>query len=184
VLVVCSELGADRGDSAMTLAFRVFGVAVPKGSMRAFVPKGWTRPIITDSNKNTNSWAQLVAEGASRALDQQQGAGVLIMDGVRLTLGFYLPRPKKYQKRGVEPAHLTKPDLDKLVRGVKDALTKVLWVDDSQVVEVIARKAYAPVDIAPHVDVRVETAFAAAADVPPATKGPAVMPLFGKEAGL
>jgi hypothetical protein len=53
----------------------------------------------------------------------------------------YLPRPKSL-KRTIT-AHLKKPDLDKLTRAVKDALTLVVWQDDSQVVQMTARKAYA-----------------------------------------
>jgi len=163
----------------MTLTFTVFGVAQPKGSMKAFVPKGWRRPILTDSNKSVNSWAQLVAEGASRALSAKTpGDRGLLETGVRLTVGFYLPRPKKYQKRGLTPSHLTKPDLDKLVRAVKDALTHVIWNDDSQVIELVARKDYVAMDDAPHVDVRVEPAFGGTGvAVPLATVG-SVLPLF------
>lgn len=139
----------------MTLAFTVYGVAVPKGSTRAFVPKGWTRPIITDTNRNTNSWAQLVAEGASRAIADADHFEIL-RDAVRLTVGFYLPRPKKYQRRGLPVAHLKKPDVDKLVRGVLDALTSVAWLDDSQVVELVAVKQYADVDDPPRVTILVE----------------------------
>ena len=39
--------------------------------------------------------------------------------------------------------HTVKPDLDKLVRAVKDALKHVLWKDDAQVIELVARKGYA-----------------------------------------
>lgn len=137
----------------MTLTFRVFGVPQPKGSAKAFVPKGWTRAIVTSANPKNKGWQQLVAEGASRALAQEPHGG-LLADGVRLTVAFYLPRPKSLPKRVV--AHLKKPDLDKLVRSVKDALSKVVWVDDSQVVEVVATKQYAAVDGQPHAVIRVE----------------------------
>lgn len=148
----------------MTLAFTVYGVAQPKGNMRPFMVRskktGMKIPILTETNRNVKSWQQLVAEGASRALGAQPPTDRgLLQEGVRVTVGFYLPRPKKFMKRGVEPAHLTSPDLDKLARGILDALTRVLWVDDSQVVELVARKDYAGVDDAPHVAVRVEPAW-------------------------
>src|SRR4249920_136587 len=54
----------------MTLAFTVYGVAKPKGNMRAFHPKGMKFPIVTESNRNVKSWQQLVAAGASHALHQ------------------------------------------------------------------------------------------------------------------
>ena len=143
------------------IEFTVFGVAQPKGSAKAFLPKGWTRPIVTSDNPKNRGWQQLVAEGASRALAQQPSAA-LLEGAVRLVVVFYLPRPKKYQTRrydGQAVAHLTKPDLDKLVRSVKDALTRVVWHDDSQVIELIARKFYATGDDAPHAEIRVEPAF-------------------------
>ena len=68
---------------------------------------------------------------------------------------FYLPRPKKYQRR-LHVAHTTAPDLDKLVRSVLDALTEVVYLDDAQVVEVLAVKRYADVAAAPHVTIRIE----------------------------
>ena len=141
----------------MTLHFRVMGVAQPKGSARAFVPKGWTRPIITSANPKNKSWQDLVAGEASRAIQQLPGGMFHTLDcGVRLSVAFYLPRPKKFQKRGSNPPHLTKPDLDKLVRSVKDALKSVAWHDDSQVVDVVAMKRYAGVDAAPHAEIWVE----------------------------
>lgn len=141
----------------MTLVFTVFGVPQQKGSIKAFVPKGWNRPILTDTNRNLKMWAQLVAEGASRSIQQLPAADRgCLTEGVRLTVAFYLPRPKALMRRGLEVAHLKKPDLDKLVRGVKDALTRVVWTDDSLVVELVATKQYADVDGSPHVDIRVE----------------------------
>ena len=157
------------------LAFRVYGVAQPKGSMRAFTPKGKRFPIVTDSNKSVQSWQQLIAEGASRALQALPPAerGPL-QDGVRLSLAFYLPRPKALQRRGVPVAHLKKPDTSKLIRAVEDALTSLAYGDDSQVVELLAIKHYADVDDAPHVDIRVEpTAGCQPVDVPAAP-----LPLF------
>jgi crossover junction endodeoxyribonuclease RusA len=162
----------------MTLVFRVYGVAQSMGSKRAFVPKGWNRPIVTDSNRNLKTWQQLVAQGASHALQQKPPDDrAPLTEGVRLTMAFYLPRPKQYQRRGVEPAHLKAPDLDKLCRGLQDALTGVAWGDDSQVIELVARKDYAAMDDPPHVDVRVEPAFAGRrAGVPLAKDGPCVEP--------
>lgn len=158
----------------MLLTFRVFGVAQPKGNMRAIHLKGMHFPIVTDSNRNAKSWAQLVAEGANHALAAQHESRSLLVEAVRVTIAFYLPRPKKYQRRGVPVAHLKAPDIDKLIRGVLDALTHVVWRDDSQVVELLAIKHYAEVDDLPHVDIRVEPT----AGVRPIVVPPAPLPLF------
>ncbi len=136
------------------LSFVVWGVAQPKGSARAFVPKGWTRAVVTSDNPKNKGWQQLVAEAAGRAKDQ---AGAALMAGpVRLTVAFYLPRPKSLAKKVQH--HTKKPDLDKLIRSVKDGLTRVVWADDSQVVDVQAVKRYADVGISPHAVVSVDPA--------------------------
>lgn len=152
----------------MTLEFRVYGVAQPMGSKRAFVPKGWTRPIITDTNRNLKSWQQLVAEQAAHAITVLPAAERAILDaGVRLTVAFYLPRPKSLPKRVT--AHTKAPDLDKAVRGLCDALTRVVFQDDAQICDLIAMKRYAAPGAIPHVEIRVEPS---AGVVPLATDQP------------
>lgn len=138
---------------AVGLAFTVYGVASGMGSKRAFQPKGFKAPIITDSNRNLKSWQQLVADGASRAILDTPSFS-LLAGPVRLTLAFYLPRPKAIRNRVVP--HCKMPDCSKLIRSTEDALSGVVYVDDSQVVEIIAGKFYALPGDPPHVDVRVE----------------------------
>src|SRR5262245_36927558 len=165
------------GDDAVTLTFTVYGVPRDKGNMRSFWKRGMKKPIITDSNRNARSWSQLVAEGANRAIGALpvDDRALLFASAIRLSVAFYLPRPKKYQKRGLGVAHLTAPDIDKLVRAILDALTQVAWGDDSQVVELLTTKAYADVDSPPHADIRVERTSGARAVVVP----PAPLPLLG-----
>jgi len=157
----------------MPLVFTVYGQAQPQGSARAFVPKGHSHPVITHDNPNVKQWRLLVADAASDALAalpaSERG---LCPDGVRLTVAFYLPRPKSLPKR--QTAHTKKPDLDKLVRAVCDALTKILFTDDAQVCELVSAKHYAAEGQPPRVDIRVEQTAA----VEPIRVPPAPMPLF------
>lgn len=135
-----------------SLTFTVWGVAQPKGSMKAFMPKGWTRPILTSTNRNVKGWQQLVAEACGRARDEN---GAELLEGpVRLLVAFYMPRPKSLAKRVVH--HTKKPDLDKLVRSVADSLTATVFRDDSQVCELVAVKHYAADQQPPRVDICVE----------------------------
>lgn len=64
---------------------------------------------------------------------------------IRLACEFQLPYPKssirKYQF-GWLP-HTKQPDVDKLLRALMDALTGIVWVDDSQVSFVAVNKSYA-----------------------------------------
>lgn len=136
------------------LRFTVYGVAQQKGSVRAFMRPGMQFPIVTDSNRSAKSWQQLVAQGANEALGLLPASERAVLTGpVRISVAFFLPRPKKYSKRGVYVEHLTKPDVDKLLRAILDALKGTVWQDDRQVVVVEAVKRYAPVDHVPHVDI-------------------------------
>lgn len=81
-------------------------------------------------SKNWKAYVAMVA--SSKGARVQQGA-------LRLSLSFHFLKPKSAKKR---VHHTVKPDLDNLVKGCKDALKGVAWVDDSQVVELEARKFY------------------------------------------
>jgi crossover junction endodeoxyribonuclease RusA len=143
----------------MTLAFTVYGVPLTKGNHRAIRVKGMKFPIVTESNRAVASWQQLVSEGASHAIARcPEGERALLSAGVRVSIAFYLPRPRKFSKRGVFVHHLTKPDIDRLERAILDALTAVAFHDDKQVTEVVKGKYYAGVDAPARVDVLVEPA--------------------------
>lgn len=129
------------------IAFTVYGIAKPQGSARAFIPKGWKRPVITSDNKGLKDWRHLVADAASQAL--QASTEPRCFEGpVQIVAAFFLPRPKSLAKRSAP--HVTKPDLDKLARSLGDALAGVLYTDDRQVVQLKVTKAYADPGEAPH----------------------------------
>jgi crossover junction endodeoxyribonuclease RusA len=160
----------------MTLAFTVYGEAQSKGNHKAYQGRGMHFPIITESNRKVASWQQLVAEAASHALQQrpiEERALLWATLGVRVSIAFYLPRPKKHHTRGVFVPHCTRPDVDRLTRAVLDALTHVVIHDDKQVTELLAGKYYAEVDGPARVDVRVEPAPGRVMHIPAAP-----LPLF------
>jgi len=125
----------------MTITFHVDGEPRPKGSTKAFAVKtrNGMRAVVTEDNKRTRPWAALVRDAAQQII----GSELAFVRGVpvRLSVVFTLPRPVSLPKRVTAPTK--KPDLDKLARAVKDALTGVMWQDDSQVVELVVRKRYA-----------------------------------------
>jgi Holliday junction resolvase RusA-like endonuclease len=146
--------------------FKVLGVAQPKGSTKSFgfIRKDRTtgQPLrtangnlaigtaTTSANPNLAGW-----ETAVRSAAQQQCGGTFFGDtAVRIAIVFFLPRPQSLPRRVKH--HTKKPDLDKLARAVKDALKGVLWQDDSQVVDLVARKAYASTQ--PHARILVDYA--------------------------
>lgn len=120
------------------ISFRVYGLPQTKGSTRAFMPKGARFPIITNDNPKNKAWA-LVVHVAARAARDQRGMTEPLSGAVKLWLGFHMPKPKSLKKY----APMTKrPDLDKMVRSIKDALKGVFYLDDAQVVELHAMKFY------------------------------------------
>lgn len=121
------------------ITFTTFGTPVPQGSMRAFMPKGARFPTVTSDNKATRPWRHDIVAAAHDAL---KGRAPLEGVAVEVAVVFFMPRPQSAPKRVTEPAK--KPDLDKLVRALLDALTAAgVWRDDGQVVSVHARKAFA-----------------------------------------
>ena len=123
--------------------FEIHGLPVPQGSARAFVVKG--HAVITSANKGLKSWRRLVAETA------REYAPPVRWDGpVGVTLAFRLPQPpsrpttagRGHRKRVLRIWPDRRPDLDKLVRGILDGLTGVIFADDSQVVAIQATKDY------------------------------------------
>jgi Holliday junction resolvase RusA-like endonuclease len=78
---------------------------------------------------------------------------------VRLWLSFYLPRPKgHYGKNGLKEQfkdlpHTSKPDLDNMIKSLKDSLKGIVWYDDSQVCEIESIKRYSE---RAHVEIIVE----------------------------
>jgi crossover junction endodeoxyribonuclease RusA len=89
-------------------------------------------------------WREAIKYAARRALvDPTEPHIWQPFDGpIQLDVLFRLPRPKSAPKRRWAPAG--RPDLDKCVRAVCDALTDAgVWRDDSRVVDLNARKRYA-----------------------------------------
>lgn len=130
------------------LAFEVIGVAAPKGSTRSFVRKrkdGTPYAATTNDNPRTSGWQTTIANCAALELARAGQDGKFFEGPVVLEAWFYLPRPKALltKKRAAEHVpHTVKPDLDKLARALKDALTGVCWTDDAQVVDLFVHKRY------------------------------------------
>lgn len=126
------------------ITIRVVGNPRPGGSKRAFTPKGWTRPVITEDCAKSKEWRTDVKRAASEAMN-----GRMMLEGaLSLCVVFLLPRPKgHFGKRGLRasaPSYpVTKPDATKLLRSTEDALTGIVWRDDAQIIHQIVRKEYA-----------------------------------------
>jgi crossover junction endodeoxyribonuclease RusA len=125
------------------------GRPIPQGSTKAYLPKGHTRPIVTADNTQTKPWRADVQAHVRQAV----GPTIQIPDGpVVLDLKFVMPRRAAEPKR-ITPAHVRKPDLDKLIRAVLDALTGIVFTDDAQVVDIGAGKVTALIGEQPGVHI-------------------------------
>lgn len=130
------------------LACMVVGTPAPQGSHKAFIAGG--RAVITHDSKKTRPWRQDVKFAV---LDAAGSDGTPAAGPLEVDVTFALARPKSHYRTG-RNAHLLrdgapvapagKPDIDKLLRSTLDGLGEGgVWVDDSQVVGVVARKTYA-----------------------------------------
>ncbi len=136
---------ADIGQSLVIgqkITLRIPGKPQPGGSKRAFVPKGWTRPVLTEANPQAVDWKRTVQAFAMRAAWER------ILDGpLRVSMTFIVGRPKgHFGKRGLRPSApaypAVKPDVLKLARSTEDALTGIIWKDDALIVVEVLRKMY------------------------------------------
>lgn len=114
---------------------------------------------MVESSKKVAPWRSVVALTVGEVVDAP-------IDGpVAVRLDFVMPRPKSTPKTRATPAATKKPDLDKLIRAILDAVTAVAWHDDSQVVSVVASKRLAELDERPGVLVRIEPCEAVSVDL-------------------
>lgn len=131
------------------IEFVVIGTPQPRGSKTAMpvYRKGGEivlkngRPVIryVDANKKSGPWMNAVAKAA-----RQVYAGPPLEGPVRLTVNLYFQRPKCHYGTGRNASvvkdsapvkyHTQKPDRNKCIRAIEDALTGIAYLDDSQVV--------------------------------------------------
>lgn len=120
------------------ICFDVLGTPQSQGSLRAFVPKGWKRPILTSTNKDLKPWRQEVASNAHTAM-MDIFLSECIAGPVRVEAHFYFCRPKSRKK---DRHKTSKPDLDKLARALLDAMAGTVYANDSQVSQLWVSKFF------------------------------------------
>lgn len=115
----------------------VAGDPVAQGSLNAIGGR-----IFHVKSARLNRWRKAIATAAA-------AEGIVAFAGpVSIDLQFVLRRPKAHYTRGgavklsSSPLPVGRPDLDKLVRAVLDALTGTAYSDDAAVTELRARKTY------------------------------------------
>jgi crossover junction endodeoxyribonuclease RusA len=139
------------------ITFFVSGHPRPAGSKRAFPiyrgKRGETRTftgrsiVVDSSGQAGKDWRGDIQAAAARHYQ-----GVPLTCPVCLSLHFLFERPKNHLGSGMQTGivrasapeyHITKPDVLKLARAVEDALTGIIWHDDSQIINEELTKGYA-----------------------------------------
>lgn len=113
--------------------FTVLGEPIPMGSSRAFTYRskhdGQVHAAVTSDNPRMKDWRSDIRRAAQLVIPPGY---MPTKEPVALSLLFVVPKPASKPQKAVFP--LTRPDLDKLARAFSDALTRVVWADDSQLV--------------------------------------------------
>lgn len=133
--------------ASVWIEFYVAGIAATSGSKRAIMPRGARFPVVVDDNKRNKPWQAQVSLAAQAAVV----GGAPWSGPVRLVCDFTFVRPKTHHLRGdtsrgltksAPAAHTKKPDLLKLARAVEDAMSGIIYQDDSQIVAHSLTKSY------------------------------------------
>lgn len=142
-------IGADGGvlvSGARWVRFRVPGRPEPQGSKTVGRTRAG-RSFVREDNPRTVPWRSAVALAAREAMN---GEGPLV-GALLVEAAFRFARPRSHYGTGRNAGRLkpsaplwvaVRPDLDKLLRALGDAITGVVCVDDAQIAELGVTKVY------------------------------------------
>jgi Holliday junction resolvase RusA-like endonuclease len=126
--------------SNIDVEFVVQGTPVPQGSTKSFYLKKLERVVTTHVNASElRDWRFAIKLQAEKAMQ----ANHYIMSDEKdsayaVTMSFFFLKPKSIKHNSKN----TKPDLDKLIRSVLDALTGTCFINDSRVIMTHASKEF------------------------------------------
>jgi Holliday junction resolvase RusA-like endonuclease len=135
------------------IEFVINGEPHGKGRARSFVRNGHVGHYTPEK---TASYEKLVAQTARIAMNRTkpfEGAVELSVFAVRSIPASWPKKRRAAALNGVE-LPTSKPDLDNIVKSIKDGCNGIAWIDDSQVVLFQAAKAYGA---NPHVRVQIKS---------------------------
>lgn len=124
----------------MNLLFEIPGNIQPQERPRFSTFGGHVRAVDPIKSRDFKHFVKMVAA--------EHAPAALIETEIHLYVDIYRPIPKSFSKKKRAEAisgvlrPTKKPDLDNLVKGIKDGLSKVIWQDDAQIVEMTVRKFY------------------------------------------
>ena len=123
----------------MTINFTIYGLPIAKGRPKFSTYGGFARAY---TPKKTRDHEESIAIQAAKFRPEKLLSGAL-----KLTIMFYMPILKSFSKKkrllaiSNDIFPVKKPELDNLAK-VKDALNKIIWEDDSLIIEEHLYKHY------------------------------------------
>jgi Holliday junction resolvase RusA-like endonuclease len=127
------------------------GEPVGKGRPKASSRGGFVRMYTPEK---TRSYEQLVGDEARKAMAGQEPTSKPV--DLELTMVFGVPaswsKTKKALALSGELFPTKKPDIDNVIKAICDSFNGIVWVDDVQVVDLVARKRYGE---HPHIEARI-----------------------------
>jgi len=127
---------------------------VAKGRARATVINGHVREYTPAKTRNAEVEIRIsIRDNILHALqwDHEAGPYFPARMPLKLEVMFVIPRPPSALKKRHFP--VTRPDIDNFLKTLFDACNQFLWVDDSQLVTILAKKRYG---LMPAIHLRVE----------------------------
>lgn len=139
-------------ESPRMIEFTIPGEPVAKGRARAFVRNGHVAHYTPDKTARYENLVKLAAQQAMAGREPHEGPLRLI---VRAYLGVGMSWSKRRRAAALEGLErpTKRPDLDNIVKAIKDGANGVAWRDDSQVVRLVAEKAWSDL---PRVEVLID----------------------------
>jgi len=122
------------------IQFTVYGDPVAQGRPRFSNRGGFIKAYDPQKSRDFKDYVRLAA--SEHAPDQ------LLDEPLNLEVTFYRPIPKSFSKKKTTEAEngeilpTSKPDIDNYLKGVKDALSGIIWRDDNCITDVLMRKRY------------------------------------------
>lgn len=119
-------------------------IAKARARHRQITTKSGRSFVQSYTPKQTVSYEQTIADQARKVMAQHQIITAPVVLEVALLFSIPAGWPNWKRQAALEGfiAHTTKPDVDNVLKSVKDALNGICWLDDAQVVHVDAFKRY------------------------------------------
>jgi Holliday junction resolvase RusA-like endonuclease len=108
-------------------------------------PIPWARPRLSINRNFYDSQKQKKQKAQIQLMNQHTRPLFNIVDPLHLDIIFYMPIPNMSEKKKLEHCgnyHYIRPDLDNLIKYVKDTATGILYNDDCVIASITSKKIY------------------------------------------